>query len=119
MEKPLPQCPEKGNGQPPASTVTDRLAGKKHSREIRSKDFLSSAFGFTWQVSRFSFAGCLLDWNREHGEVTCSTFPSPAGSVPRGGVGGGRWLQAANLIKSYSAIRILNVIKEGKIILVV
>jgi len=49
----------------------DRLALKQDSRDIRSKDFLSSAFGFTWQVRRFNLAGCLLDCKREAG-YTCS-----------------------------------------------
>lgn len=46
------------------------LRQKKDSREIRSKDFLSLAFGFTWQVRRFSLAGCLLGWNREKAKLS-------------------------------------------------
>jgi len=34
-----------------------------NSREMRSKHFLSSRLGLTWQVRRFSLAGDLLGWN--------------------------------------------------------
>lgn len=34
-------------------------------REMRSKHFLSSGLGFTWQVSKLSLTGCRLDcWQR-------------------------------------------------------
>lgn len=35
---------------------------RQHSRETRSKHFLSSTFGFTWQVSRFNLAGGRLGY---------------------------------------------------------
>lgn len=34
----------------------------KNLREMRSKHFLSSGLGLTWQVSRLSLTGCRLDW---------------------------------------------------------
>lgn len=40
-------------------------ATDSYSREIRSKHFLSSLLGLTWQVSKLSLTGCRLDWNGE------------------------------------------------------
>ena len=43
----------------------EELQGQRqHSRETRSKHFLSSMFGFTWQVSKFSLAGGRLGYKQ-------------------------------------------------------
>lgn len=39
-----------------------------YSREMRSKHFLSSKLGLTWQVRRFNLAGGLLGCNEETGK---------------------------------------------------
>lgn len=75
LEKLLLQRPENRNVRLSESTVT-HSGSKKDSREIRSKDFLSSALGFTWQVRRFNLAGCLLDWNKEKMEKLPGALPS-------------------------------------------
>jgi len=47
----------------------------QHSRETRSKHFLSSVLGFTWQVSKFSLAGGRLSC-KQSGEASKGCGPA-------------------------------------------
>lgn len=95
-----PQQPRwKTAASTPRERTRDRLGEKKDSREIRSKDFLSSALGFTWQVRRFNLAGCLLDWSKEKKKRRYQQHLSPEASGSWDGEGGGQ-VDSGNNLKS-------------------
>ena len=76
----LTQRTGRGRWQDPQQPTRE----KKDSHDIRSKDFLSSAFGFTWQVKRSSLAGCLLDWTWQNRGVKCNIDCHPPLAQPHG-----------------------------------
>ena len=63
-----PPCPcslSKPKTPKPFWALSRGAVGKwQHSRETKSKHFLSSTFGFTWHVSRFSLAGGRLGYEK-------------------------------------------------------